>query len=167
MEENNNVKKTVKPMVSRDVVDKILSLDDKINHTDSDSMNLLKELLGVNQQASISTVIAALLNTDTRKATEKKISEELDILETLDDPFRTALMISSMTKEARRAHWKLVASCEHDVAAEIAGNDTGAFNSKWNTINKEAPALNQLYSRTQDDYASKLDEAGRIIDITK
>lgn len=160
-------KKQPKPIVTRETVDNILALDGKINEADEIELSLAKELMGMNKTTATNSLIASLLNADTRRTLNKRITNEKDVIEQLSDPFSAALLLAGMSKEERRSHWKLLSICNQPAAAEISGNDNGSFNSKWNNLSKESTALNELYARTKDDYSDKLNGITRILDIVK
>lgn len=153
--------------ITRDVVDKVLAINDALSAIDDRTLNLLKALAGIHPASAKNNVIAQLVSPQVKILVGKNVDTELDIVEKLDDPFAIALAFASLSREERKEHWNILLSCEEEDAKDIAGNDNGVFPSSWKDIQKESIGLNKLYTRTRDDYTQRLNDVKAVLDELK
>lgn len=153
--------------ISRDVVDKVLAINDALSAIDDRTLGLLKALAGIHPASAKNNVIAQLVSPQVKILIGKNVDTELDIVSKLDDPFAIALAFASLSREERKEHWNILLSCEEEDAKDIAGNDNGVFPSSWKDIQKESIGLNKLYTRTRDDYTQRLNDVKAVLDELK
>lgn len=149
--------------VSKEIVERILALNDVLETADERTFGLVKALAGLHYAASKTNTIVALVDPNVRMAALRALNAERDIVGKLDDPFAIAIAFASLTRDERKEHWNRVLSCERDTAADIAGNESGVFAQTWKDAAKESTVLNQLYTRTKDDYIQRLNDAEAVL----
>lgn len=160
---NNTAGKSGSNGITRENVERILALNDVLEAADERTFGLVKALAGLHYAASKANTIVALIDPNIRNAAVRALNDERDIISKLDDPFAIAITFASLTRDERKEHWNRVLACEKDVAAEISGNESGAFSQSWKDAAKESTVLNQLYTRTKNDYVQRLNDAEAVL----
>ena len=160
---NNTTGKSGSNGITRENVERILALNDVLEAADERTFGLVKALASLHYAASKANTIVALVDPNVRNAAMRALNDERDIINKLDDPFAIAITFASLTRDERKDHWNRVLACEKDVAAEISGNESGAFSQSWKDAAKESTVLNQLYTRTKDDYVQRLNDAEAVL----
>lgn len=149
--------------VNKETVERILALNDVLDAADERTFGLVKALAGLHYGTSKAGTIVALVDQNVRTAALRALNAERDIVGKLDDPFAIAIAFASLTRDERKEHWNRVLSCEKDTAADISGNESGVFSQNWKDAAKESTVLNQLYTRTKDDYIQRLNDAEAVL----
>ena len=162
-------KKNARPsnQITREVVDRILTINDLLNSIDERTLGLLKAVSEIHPMASRSNVIAGLVSSGAKTVAEKNIANERDIIDNIDDPFAIALAFAALSRDERKEHWNRVLSCEQEAAAEVAQNDNGVFPQTWKDVRKESMNLNKLYSKVRDDYSARLNDVAEVLSNIK
>lgn len=171
--ENKPAKRTRSPRRSRskstsgdvtpELVDAIVSSYQRISALDEGELGLLRLLLKQNENIGVSKIVAEFVSAESKKELEKSIDSEIRLIDSLDEPFKAALLLAGLTREERMGHWLNVAMVEPDKAREIAGTDNGRWPRDWRDAMKESQGVYRIYSETKDSYKSHLEHIRGLI----